>query len=851
MTTLLFALSPLWAAGTFQDTIHVPVTIWDYHPDGSNPEFEKTPTGTPVHLGMVDSTLDAEKKPKLGPVPYWSCSIAKWFRPWVAGDFTIPNYTNPSTATCGNPVSTVDYDTAFKNIRIDTFLVFTYVPGSQGSYEFVNASFFPIDGRGFGNEVAAGQARTHNYSFAIELHWTFTKAANMAFSFTGDDDVWAFLNNKLAMDIGGIHNPTSGTVTVDDIPGLVNGQKYSFDFFYAERHVTGSSIRITSNIIAAPSRISINAIPSDTIRAGDTATLIGTIYDIDGTPLVLQSDSIRWTQVTAPAPAAGDRITGAMNDTTQFTATVAYRTVGIIATFRNSTTTIIDTVWITVIPNVAEQVDIVAQSKTALTPQQVLDSAALNTVAPRLTVTLDSVPGTSYVYAVLRDRYGNLVGLATNVTWVSLNTDTATVAPTLGKPYEGLITRAPGALTGMTSIVVSDPALTKPDTALVTLSEIIPLALLDTAITRDANGNGFIDHIDLTFNRPATIATNLTGSFTVRFGSTTFTVTAISLVPGDGRHYQLTVEEPTAAAMQISPLQTAWTPTVEIALIPNVAVARTVTALDGCAPVIARIIKKINSANDRTKDTVKVWFSEKIYNQTGGTFPLTNIPVETFIAWWGFTGTALADSLISGITVFVKNSGDTLLVFSMSNSKNLTSENWINIRASSALIRDARGNLPADNNRRVQVQIQTILVINAFPNPSGVTVKRIPNDSIVIENVVPGGRSVVKDWVTADRAGTVISLGGIARPDTARTRKPVTLTMKIYDAVGNSVTWTRTEDLFKSGSTPSEVNLYWNGINKRGMKVAPGIYRASVYVNYPPAAKIQDIKSVKIIGIRP
>ena len=87
------------------------------------------------------------------------------------------------------------------------------------------------------------------------------------FEFSGDDDLWVFIDGKLAMDIGGIHQPTSGTinfqtgvVTVNGstqltknqfnsrFPDLYDGKKHTMQVFYIERGGCDSNCKIKFNM---------------------------------------------------------------------------------------------------------------------------------------------------------------------------------------------------------------------------------------------------------------------------------------------------------------------------------------------------------------------------------------------------------------------------------------------------------------------------------------------------------------------------------------------------------------------------------------------------------------------------
>eukprot|EP00924_Labyrinthula_sp_SR-Ha-C_P016503 augustus_masked-scaffold_6-processed-gene-5.8-mRNA-1 protein AED:0.42 eAED:0.42 QI:0/0/0/0.5/1/1/2/0/816 len=104
-------------------------------------------------------------------------------------------------------------------------------------------------------QTFTGNLEHRGFWFTSEVHTTFKYESklDMSFTFTGDNDFWAYINGRLAIDLGGLHEARRATINLNNGTyaeqlGLENGEIYTLDLFHAQRQAPGSNYRLTTSL---------------------------------------------------------------------------------------------------------------------------------------------------------------------------------------------------------------------------------------------------------------------------------------------------------------------------------------------------------------------------------------------------------------------------------------------------------------------------------------------------------------------------------------------------------------------------------------------------------------------------
>jgi fibro-slime domain-containing protein len=180
---------------------------------GGQPDVAQGGPTPPIGAGRQQRVVEG---PGCYPATSGVCRVGTC-KPW---DITIPSYVIQDA----NSFNAWFNAAPGYNMEIPGELVLVEDPPGSGTFVYDTNAFFPLTDQGFGNTP---------------------------FTFRGDDDLWIFVNGRLALDVGGLHQALEGSINFDaqaGALGITPGNAYQMDIFHAERQTLESNFRIETNI---------------------------------------------------------------------------------------------------------------------------------------------------------------------------------------------------------------------------------------------------------------------------------------------------------------------------------------------------------------------------------------------------------------------------------------------------------------------------------------------------------------------------------------------------------------------------------------------------------------------------
>jgi fibro-slime domain-containing protein len=254
-------------AGESAPTIDLTGVVRDFRersaPDG-HPDMERKPArGFGLYCGNISPVLGEDGKPVYTGAGFkvgnqWADSSGRPICHLLYDESRDDVAGSSNGADTGGIQDSASFDQWYRDVpgvNQGAPLTLRFDLQEDGTYVFDDSvseiydslgGFFPIDDQMLGNP---GGSPDHNFHFTFELHTEFEFDADgqQFFRFVGDDDVWVFVDGRLVVDLGGVHSAQEQFLDFERL-GLVDGETYDLDFFFAERHRTQSNFRIVTNL---------------------------------------------------------------------------------------------------------------------------------------------------------------------------------------------------------------------------------------------------------------------------------------------------------------------------------------------------------------------------------------------------------------------------------------------------------------------------------------------------------------------------------------------------------------------------------------------------------------------------